>query len=70
VQTQVIRKVSPWIGENRYVIDHVMKEMVGRARELKLYTRVSDRRVKDHLSILLTKHVMNALFRHRRWLEL
>ncbi len=71
VQPEVIRLVSPLTGQNRYVLEQVLRDMIGRCRELKLYkTNKADTRGRVELAILLTKHTVDSLYRKPRWVEL
>lgn len=69
VRPEVIRLVSPWTGENRYVLEQVLRDITGRCRDLKLYVKHGDRRGKVELAILLTKHTVDSLYRRPRWVE-
>ena len=62
--------VTPWVGGRRYHVKLMLKEMIGRCRELKLYVKGSDRRVKVDFAIVLCKHVMDSLYRQRYWVEM
>jgi len=70
VRPEILRSLSPWIGDHRYQIDHVLTEMMGRCRELKLRARGPERRLKRDLTIILTKHTIDSLFRRRRSVEM
>jgi hypothetical protein len=67
---RIRRLVARWTGEHGYVLDHTLKEIMGRCRQLKLYVRKSGRRVQTDFTILLTKHVMDSLYRQRYWVEM
>jgi hypothetical protein len=70
VQSEIVQAVAPWTKEFRYHMDHVLKELVGRCRALRLRVRPFPRRTKRDLMILVTKYTMDALYRHRGWIEL
>ena len=70
VRPKIQRLVSSWIGEYRYQLDHVIKDMIGRCRELKLYVRETERQTMIKFTILLTKHTMDSLYRNRYWVEM
>jgi hypothetical protein len=70
VRSELVRTITPWTRDYRYHFEHVLKEIVGRCRELKLYVQCSDRRTKTGLAVILTKHTMNCLYRNRRWVEM
>jgi len=69
-QSEIKKIIGRWLGEQRYQLDHVLQEMIGRCRELKLYLRGSERAARLDVAILLTKHTMDSLYRHRRWVDL
>ncbi len=70
VRAEVVRAVTPWIGDFRYQSDHVLVEMIGRSRELKLKVRGAEKRLQRELSIVVTKHTMDSLFRRKREVEM
>ncbi len=70
VKPEVVRAASRWTGEHRYALDHVLKDMIGRCRELKLFVVGSDRQVQADFTILLVKHTVESLYRNRRWVEM
>lgn len=70
VRPGIQRLVSCWIGEYRYQLDHVIKDMIGRCRELKLYVEGTERQTMIKFTILLTKHTMDSLYRNRYWVEM
>jgi hypothetical protein len=69
-QTEIKRMVTPWVGGRRYHVNLILKDIIGRCRELKLYVKGSDRRVKIDFAIILCKHVMDSLYRQRFWVEM
>jgi hypothetical protein len=70
IRPEILRMLSPWIGDRRYQIDHVLTEMMGRCRELKLYASGPPNKLKRDLAIVLTKHTIDSLFRRRRSVEM
>jgi len=66
-RSEVRQMVSQWTGEYQYTLDLVLKEMIGRCRELGLRATGSERQVKMDFAILLTVQTMNYLHsgRHR-----
>jgi hypothetical protein len=62
--------VARWTGEYQFTLDHVLKEMIGRCRELKLRAAGSERRLKLDFAIVLTVHTMTCLHRRHQWHEL
>jgi hypothetical protein len=65
-----MRTATPWTGEHGYLLNHVLKDMIGRCRELKLYVLGSERQIKLDFTILLVKHTVESLYRNRRWVEM
>jgi hypothetical protein len=59
--------VSRWTGEYQYTLDLVLKEMIGRCRELRLRVAGREKQLKMDFAILLTMQTMNHLYsgRHR-----
>jgi hypothetical protein len=70
MRSDVVRMVAPWTGDNPYLLQHVIKDMITRCRELRLYAQGARSRIKKDFTILLTKHVMNSVYRRRRWVEM
>ncbi|MHC4780131.1 MAG: putative zinc-binding metallopeptidase [Planctomycetota bacterium] len=70
LRREIVRIVSPWTGDNRYFLDHVIKDMIGRCRELKLHAQGPEEILKRDLAVLVTKHVVNSQYRNRRWVEM
>jgi hypothetical protein len=66
-RSEVRRMVSRWTGEYQYTLDLVLKEMIGRCRELGLRAAGSADQLKTDFAILLTIQTMNYLHsgRHR-----
>jgi len=67
VRREVRGLVARWTGEYEYTIDLVLKDMIGRCRELKLRVASPEKQLKIDFSILLTVQTMNYLHtgRHR-----
>jgi hypothetical protein len=65
VRREVRELVSRWTGEYEYTLDYVMREMIGRCRELGLRVVGQRRRVTLDFAILLTVHTMNHLYSGR-----
>ncbi|GMU22282.1 MAG: hypothetical protein AMXMBFR13_23690 [Phycisphaerae bacterium] len=61
VRSEVRRLVSRWTGQYEYTLDQVLKDMIGRCRELKLHVAGRERQVKMDFAILLTVQTMNYL---------
>jgi hypothetical protein len=69
VRPELLRKVSPWMGNNRYVLDQLLYDLAGRCRDLRLRVRGSERRAKSELAIVLTKQAVDYVYRRHRWVE-
>lgn len=66
-----IRKlVSNWTGEYQFTLEQVLKDMIGRSRELKLRTAGPERRLKMEFAILLTVKTMDFHYGRRNWFAL
>ncbi len=59
--------VSRWTGEYEFALDQVLKEMIGRCRELNLRTAGGEDRLKLDFAIVLTMHTMSCMHRGRQW---
>jgi len=70
VRPQVYRLISSGMGDYQYQLDHVIRDMIGRCRELKLYVKEAERQTIIKFTILLTKHTMDSLYRNRYWVEM
>ncbi len=67
IRSEVREMVSAWTGEYEYTLEQVLKDMIGRCRDLKLRAVGSERQLKMDFAILLTVQTMNYLHsgRHR-----
>ena len=70
VKPEVLPLVSRWVGEHHYHLVHVLREIIGRCRDLDLRAVGGRERLKRDFAILLTKYTMDALYRNRGWIEL
>jgi len=59
--------VARWTGEYRFTLDQVLKQMIGRCRELKLRAVGPERRLRTDFAIVLTVHTVNYVYRGREW---
>ena len=62
---EVIKVVTPWVGEYAYHLQHVVLEMIGRCRELDLRVIGRDPPLKRALGIILAKYTTDAVYRKR-----
>ncbi len=59
--------VANWSGEYIFTLDQILKEMIGRCRELKLRLTKNERDTKLDFAIMLTVHTIQYLHRGREW---
>lgn len=64
---EIREMVAKWTGEYQFTLDQVLKQMIGRCRELKLRAAGSERRLRTQFAILLTVHTVNYTYRGREW---
>ena len=69
-RSEIRRLVSNWTGEYQFTLDQVLKDMIGRSRELKLRAPGPERRLKMEFAILLTVKTMNFHYSRRNWFAL
>jgi Putative zinc-binding metallo-peptidase len=70
VSSQLRRELAPWLGPDNYHLQHVLMEITGRCRELKLRASTSRRILLRNLAILLTKYTTDSLYRRRGCIQL
>ncbi len=66
----MLEVVSRWTGQAPYTIDQILKEMISRARKLRLRLRPGRARTRDDLIALLTMQTVHDLQRGRLRLTL
>lgn len=65
---QIIReRVSKWTGEYEFTLDQILKEMIGRARELRLRLRTDDEQAAIDFAIMLAVNTVHYLHRGTEW---
>ena len=64
------RTVSRWTGHNQYNLDLLLKDVIGRCRELKLRLIGPPERTKLDVIIMLTVNTMEFAYSGRRWISL
>jgi len=69
-RSDIRRMVSRWTGHYEYALDQVLKEIIGRCRELKLRVAGPPEQTKIDAAIMLTVNTMNYLYSGRRWLDI
>jgi hypothetical protein len=62
--------VSNWTGEYQFTLEQVLKDMIGRSRELKLRAAGPERRLKIEFAVLLTVKTMDFHYSRRNWFAL
>jgi hypothetical protein len=67
---EIRQLVSNWTGEYQFTLEQVLKDMIGRSRELKLRAAGSERRLKMEFAILLTVKTMDFHYSRRNWFAL
>jgi len=70
VRPEIRRMVSRWTGHYQYTLDHVLRDIIGRCRQLKLRLPGPPEPIKIDTALMLTVTTMNFLFGSRRWLNL
>lgn len=60
------RQIARWSGDHHYTVNFVLKEMIGRCRELSLHLRGHEKQARIDFLILLAIHTMNHFYRGRR----
>jgi hypothetical protein len=67
---EIRRTVSRWTGHNQYNLDLLLKDVIGRCRELKLRLIGSPERTKLDVIIMLTVNTVEFAYSGRRWISL
>ena len=70
IRPEIRRTVSRWTGHNQYNLDLLLKDVMGRCRELKLRLAGPPEQTKIDLVIMLTVNSMEFLYTGRRWMNL
>ena len=70
ISPEIRRAVSQWTGHYAYSLDQVLREVIGRCRELKLRVAAPPKKVKIDAIIMLTVITMNFLYSGRRRIAL
>jgi hypothetical protein len=68
--TEIRKLVANWTGEYQFTLDQVLKDMIGRSRELKLRALGPEKRLKIEFAILLTVKTMDFHYSRRNWFAL
>jgi hypothetical protein len=67
---EIRRLVSNWTGEYQFTLEQVLKDMIGRSRELKLRAAGPDSRLRMEFAVLLTVKTMDFHYSRRNWFAL
>ncbi|NIA06243.1 MAG: hypothetical protein GWP14_01160 [Actinobacteria bacterium] len=70
VRPSIRNMVSQWTGHYAYSLDQVLKDIIGRCRELKLRVGTQEKQLKMDATIMLTVNTMNFLYSGQRWVDL
>lgn len=68
--SEIRKLVSNWTGEYQFTLEQVLKDMIGRSRELKLRSVGPERRLKMEFAVLLTVKTMDFHYSRRNWFAL
>jgi hypothetical protein len=69
-RVEIRRLVSRWTGEYQFTLDQVLKDMIGRSRELKLRAVGPERQLRMDFAVLLTVKTVHSLYGPRGWIAL
>jgi hypothetical protein len=69
-RTEIRQLVANWTGEYQFTLEQVLKDMIGRSRELKLRAAGPERRLKIAFAVLLTVKTMDFHYSRRNWFAL
>jgi hypothetical protein len=69
---KIRQMVARWTGEYQLTLDHVLGEMIGRCRELRLRAVGNERQLRSDFAVLLTVQTMHVLYSQARrdWIPL
>ena len=69
---KIRQMVARWTGEYQLTLDHVLGEMIGRCRELRLRAVGYERQLRSDFAVLLTVQTMHVLYSQARrdWIPL
>lgn len=69
-RNEIRRLVARWTDEYQFTLDQVLKDMIGRCRELKLRAVGSERALRESFAVLLTVKTMDFHYHRRNWVAL
>jgi len=62
--------VARWTGEYQFTLDQVLKDVIGRCRELKLRAVGAEEKLRTDFAVFLTVQTMHYLYNRRNWIAL
>jgi hypothetical protein len=65
--SEIRKLVANWTGEYQFTLEQVLKDMIGRSRELKLRVAGPERSLKMEFAVLLTVKTMDFHYSRRNW---
>lgn len=68
--SEIRKLVSNWTGEYQFTLEQVLKDMIGRSRELKLRAVGPESRLRMEFAVLLTVKTMDFHYSRRNWFAL
>jgi hypothetical protein len=64
---QIREQISLFTGEYQFTVDQVLRDIMGRCRELRLRLIKGERQTKLDFAIMLTVHTVHLLHRRDTW---
>ena len=64
---QLREQISLFTGEYQFTLDQVLRDIIGRCRELRLRLTKGERQTKLDFAIMLTVHTVHLLHRRDTW---
>jgi len=64
---QIREEISTFTGEYQFTVDQVLRDIIGRCRELRLRLTKGERQTKLDFAIMLTVHTVHLLHRRDTW---
>ena len=64
---QIREQISLFTGEYQFTVDQVLRDIIGRCRELRLRLTKGERQTKLDFAIMLTVHTVHLLHRRDTW---
>ena len=64
---QIREQIALFTGEYQFTVDQVLRDIIGRCRELRLRLTKGERQTKLDFAIMLTVHTVHLLHRRDTW---